>query len=344
MPAGGAPAPKEKQPMDEHQVDVLFLSRQEVESLLTYADVVRAVEDAFRADGSNRMLVPSKEVMRVGPDRANCIFAMPGCLESLNASGVKWTNFYPAQPDGYPTIWAHVLVLSRMDNGMPYAILDATAITNMRTAGGHAVVAAKHLARKGAKTLGVLGCGAQGRCAVRSFDEHFDLERIIVCSATPAKLEQYVRETEGTLRARLEIAQSPRDLAERSDILLTATTCRTPLIRAEWLPEGCLVDAMFAFNDIEPHISRFCDKWVVGHRESDRIEILEHPSFGHLLDPSDVYASLGEIVCGRVPGRENDRERIVFSHMGMGTLDITVGVHLVEKARRLGVGRTLRLT
>ena len=81
-----------------------------------------------------------------------------------------------------------------------------------------------------------------------------------------------------------------------------------------------------------------------GPPESDRIEILEHPSFGHLLDPSDVYASLGEIVCGRVPGRENDRERIVFSHMGMGTLDITVGVHLVEKARRLGVGRTLRLT
>ena len=209
MPAGGAPAPKEKQPMDEHQVDILFLSRQEVESLLTYADVVRAVEDAFRADGSGRMLVPSKEVMRVGPDRANCIFAMPGCLESLNASGVKWTNFYPAQPDGYPTIWAHVLVLSRMDNGMPYAILDATAITNMRTAGGHPVVAAKHLARKGDKTLGVLGCGAQGRCAVRSFDEHFDLERIIVYSATPAKLERYVRETEGTLRARWRLRRAP---------------------------------------------------------------------------------------------------------------------------------------
>ena len=330
--------------MGEHSVDILFLSRQEVESILTYPDVVAAVEDAFRADGSGHMIVPSKEVMRVGPGRANCIFAMPGCLENLNTAGVKWTNFYPAQPDGYPTIWAHVLILSHENNGMPYAILDATSITNMRTAGGHAVVAAKYLARKGAKTLGILGCGAQGRSAIRSFDENFDLERILIYSATPDHMKDCVRQMAGGLRARLEIAPSPQALAEQSDILLTATTCRTPIIKAEWLPEGCLVDAMFAFNDIEPSISRYCDKWVVGNRDSDRIEILEHPNFGHLLDPGNVYASLGEIICGKCPGRENDRERIVFSHMGMGTLDIAVGVHLVEKARRLGVGQTLRLT
>lgn len=330
--------------MDEHRVEVLFLSKQDVESILTYRDVVSAVEDAFRADGQGQMIVPSKEVMRVGPNKANCIFAMPGCLENLNTAGVKWTNFYPAQPEDYPTIWAHVLILSHEDNGMPYAILDATAITNMRTAGGHAVVAAKHLARKGAKTLGVLGCGAQGRSAVASFDENFDLERIVVCDANPAALEDCARQMEGGLRAKLELTGDARAMAERSDILLTATTCRTPIIKAEWLPEGCLVDAMFAFNDIEPEISRYCDKWVLGNRGSDRIEILEHPNFGRLLNPDDVYATLGEVICGKAPGRESDKERIVFSHMGMGTLDIAVGVHLVEKAKRLGVGQTLRLT
>lgn len=330
--------------MEDPKVEVLFLSKQDVESILTYRDVVAAVEDAFRADGSGQMMVPSKEVMRVGPNRANCIFAMPGCLENLNTAGVKWTNFYPAQPGPYPTIWAHVLILSHEDTGMPYAIMDATAITNMRTAGGHGVVAAKYLARRGAKTLGILGCGAQGRSAIRSFDENFQLDRILLYDVSPQVLEQCKRQMDGKLRARLEIAPTPQALAEQSDILLTATTCRTPLIRAEWLPEGCLVDAMFAFNDIEPAISRLCDKWVVGNRDSDRIEILEHPNFGHLLREEDVYASLGEIVCGKVPGRENDKERIVFSHMGMGTLDIAVGARLAQKARSLGIGQTLRLT
>ena len=330
--------------MSEPKVEVLFLSKQEVESILTYRDVVDAVEDAFRADGSGQMIVPSKEVMRVGPNRANCIFAMPGCLENLKTAGVKWTNFYPAQPEDYPTIWAHVLILSHEDNGMPYAIMDATAITNMRTAGGHAVVAARYLARKGARTLGILGCGAQGRSAIRSFDENFQLERILLCDASPQAVEECVARLGDKVRARLEAVPTPQALAEQSDILLTATTCRTPLIREEWLREGCLVDAMFAFNDIEPAISRKFDKWVVGNRDSDRIEILEHPNFGHLLRPEDVYGALGEIICGRIPGRESDRERIVFSHMGMGTLDIAVGARLAEKARRLGVGQTLRLT
>ena len=315
-----------------------YLNPSDIRQALSYEEMMAAVEEAFLLFAQGRCAMADRSALTQG---STTLATMP-CF----AGGYAATKLLASCPDnprrGLPSLYGTVL-LSQGDTGQPVALLEGNTLTALRT-GAIGGLAAKHLARKGAKTLGVLGCGAQGRCAVRSFDEHFDLERIIVYSATPDKLERYVRETEGTLRARLEIAQSPRDLAECSDILLTATTCRTPLIRAEWLPEGCLVDAMFAFNDIEPQISRFCDKWVVGHRESDRIEILEHPSFGHLLDPSDVYASLGEIVCGKVPGRENDRERIVFSHMGMGTLDIAVGVHLVEKARRLGAGRTLRLT
>ena len=81
--------------MDEHQVDVLFLSRQEVESLLTYADVVRAVEDAFRADGSNRMLVPSRRSCGWVPTGPTAFSPCPAAWKASNASGVKWTNFYP---------------------------------------------------------------------------------------------------------------------------------------------------------------------------------------------------------------------------------------------------------
>lgn len=330
--------------MQEHRVEILYLNKQDVDSLCTYPDVVAAVEEAFYADGMGQMIVPSKEVMRVGAERANCIFAMPGCLENLETAGVKWTTFYPKQPESYPTIWAHILILSHIHNGIPYAILDATTITNMRTSGGHAVVAAKYLAKKNAKVLSILGCGAQGCSAIHSFDENFTLERIKVYDSYAPSIERCREEMAGKLRAKLEFVDSPQALTEECDILLSATTCRTPLIQAEWIPAGCLVDAMFAFNDIDPQISRLADKWVVGNRASDKIEILDHPHFGHLLSGDDIYASLGEIVCGKLPGRENDQERIVFSHMGMGTLDIAVGTRLVKKAQALGIGQTLRLT
>lgn len=330
--------------MSDPKVEVLFLSKQDVESIVTYKDVVAAVEEAFRADGNGQMLVPYKEIMRVGPDKANCIFPMPGYLENLNTVGVKWTNFYPKQPDNFPTIWAHLLILSHMHNGMPYAIMDATTITNMRTSGGHAVVAAKYLAKKDSKNLSVLGCGAQGKSAILSFDQNFDLEVIRAYEVSEKARETCKREMEGKLRARLEFVDTPRELTQEVDILLSATTCREPLIQADWIPPGCLVDAMFAFNDIDPAISHVADKWVVGNRDSDKIEILDHKTFGHLLDPKDVYATLGEVVCGKKAARENDEERIVFTHMGMGTLDIAVGKFLADKAKAMGVGQTLRLT
>jgi len=324
--------------------EVLFLSRQDIDAIITYEDVVAAVESAFRADGNGDMYVPPKEIMDVAPGTANSMFAMPGLLRDIGVAGVKWTGFYPQNPDGLPTLWGLVLLLSHMHNGQLFAILDATTITAMRTSGGHAVVAAKYLAKKDSKTLGILGCGAQGRSGILSFDRHFPLERIIVHDHSRERYDLIVHELGGQLRARLEWAENPEILAIQSDILLCATTSEEPLIKADWIQKGCFVAAMYAFNDIDPGLSASADKWVIGHAGSDRIEILELPVFLGKIDPENVFATLGEIITGKKPGRQDDNERIVFTHMGMGSLDIAVGNHLVKKAREHGLGQVLRLT
>lgn len=330
--------------MNAFPTEVLFLSKADIDAIITYEDVVAAVESAFRADGNGDMYIPPKEIMEVQPGTANALFAMPGLLKDIGVAGVKWTGFYPQNPDGLPTLWGLLLLLSHMRNGQPFAILDATTITAMRTAGGHAVVAARHLARSGAKTLGVLGCGAQGRSGIQSFDRHFALDRIVVHDARPEFFDRLRPELAGTLRAKLEWAETPEALARQSDILLTATTCETPLIKAEWIPKGCFVAAMYAFHDLDPAFGAAADKWVLGHAGSDRIEILDEPAFRGKIDAANVYGTLGEIVAGKKHGRQNDEERIVFTHMGMGSLDIAVGTRLVEKARKQGLGKTLRLT
>ena len=325
--------------MDGPRVDALFLNKQDVDALITYEDVVEAVEAAFRSDGMGRLLTPSKELMPMGG--RNFLFAMPGCLYDLGVAGVKWTNAYHG--GAYPTCWAHVLVLSHVEDGQPFAILDATSITNMRTAGGHAVVAARHLARKDAKVLGILGCGFQGKSAIRSFTRAMKLERVRVYSS-PRSMERCRAELEGEIDVPIEYLSSPRAMAEESDIIVSATGAAEPLLREEWIPEGCTVCAMSSFEDIDPALSARADKWVLGQMDSDREEILERPGIREQVNPADVYGTLGEIICGKKPGRESDRERIVFSHMGMGALDVAVGVRLVEKARARGVGTLLRLT
>lgn len=325
----------------DHITSVLFLGKQEVDLLLTWEDVVSAVEEAFRSDGRGEMLIPSKEIMPMG--NGNAIFAMPGCLRDLGVSGVKWTNFYPNGAPGIPTLWGPILILSAVETGQPFAILDATTITNRRTSGGHAVVAAKYLAKKGANTLGVIGCGAQGRAAIQSFDRQFPLKEIFLYSATSKSAQDCAETLQSSVKAKLTVVTDPQ-IAAGSDMVLTATTSRTPVIREEWLSPGCFVAAMFGFHDLDPAFSFTADRWILGHRESDRMEILENPEYGAKLNPAGPHATLGEVICGKAPGRESEAQRIVFSHMGMGSLDIAVGSRVVEKARKQGVGQKLRLT
>lgn len=327
--------------MDRLKTEVLFLNKEEVDRLITYPETVAAVERAFRSDGMGQMRVPDKEIMPMGGE--NALFAMAGCLYDLGVAGVKWTNFYPQNPKGYPPCWAHVLVLSHVEDGRPYAILDATSITNYRTAGGHAVAAAKYLANPHPRTLGVMGCGAQGMAAVRSFSQQFDLEQIRVYSS-PRSAERARPVLERECPVPVYWAGTPEEMAEGCDIIVTATTSEHPLLMADMVPPGCLVAAMYSFHDVDPALSRLADKWVLGHRASDLGEIRQEKELREQLDPAAVYAALGEVVCGQKPGREHREERIVYSHMGMATLDIAVADALVEKARAQGVGRMLRLT
>lgn len=318
---------------------VLFLSKQEVDGLLTHPETAAAVERVFLADGLGQVRIPPKEVMPMGGK--NALFAMPGCDYALGVAGVKWTNFYPGHPRGLPTCWSHVLVLSRVEDGQPYAILDATGITARRTAAGHGVVAAKYLARPEPRVLGIVGCGVQGCAAMQAFPLAFPLECIKVF-ASPRSLAR-ARSVLESCAVPVRPVSSMEALAEGCDIILTATTSETPLLRAGLVPEGCFVDAMYAFHDVDPALSRTADKWVLGQWDADRPEILEDPDTAGAVDARDVYGTLGEIVCGKKPGRRRPEERIVFTHMGMAALDIAVADLAVQKARAQGVGQLLQL-
>lgn len=325
--------------MGKH-IDVLFLDKETVDGLVSYPLVWEAVESVFRSDGRGKVFIPRKEFITIGEQSQ--LFPMSACLYDEGIAGVKWTNFYPANPFGYPTCWSHVLILTHLDDGQPYAILDCTGITARRTAGGHAVVAAEILSNPNPRVIGIAGLGAQGLAAVQAFDQRFhpDEIRILTGERSRAKNEEMLRQTISTP---LRFVSSGRELAEDSSILVTATTASQPVLREEDVPPGCLVAGMYSFIDLDPALSHAADKWILGQHGSDREEILEDPLLAGKLKEADIHASLGEILCGLRPGRESREERIVFTHMGMASLDLAVADRVVALARKQGLGQTLRL-
>ena len=186
-----------------YPINVRMISKSQAEKLVTPAEVLEVVDETFKALGNGEIFHPVKEPIWNGKENANMILAMPAHLKDKKIIGMKWVNMYTYQQEGIPSSYGNLLILNHEENGQPYAMIEATPITTMRTAGGHGVVAAQYLARKDSRVLTVVGCGAEGISGIRSFLVAFPgLEELRVCDRSPEALKRVEDEFGDQIRIR----------------------------------------------------------------------------------------------------------------------------------------------
>jgi len=326
------------------EVGILCLSKKEVERLIDVEDAVYAAEEAYRALGEGQIsqLHPGLKIKG-----SNIINTMPAYIKSKNLYGMKQVNVYYERESGdnLPRIWGSLVILTNPDNALPYAIMDGTAITNMRTAGGHAVVAAKYLARKDAKTLAIVGCGAEARTGFRSLMNNFNLEMVKVCDLKPEAMEDFITEMDPDYDVEIIPVNSIEEAVKGAALVWMVTSApKSVLLPEGWVAKGSFVAGLSGFRDIDPDLSHMADKWVLGVHEGDG-ELIDKKvdMFPEGITKANVYADMGEIVTGVKPGRDNDDERIVYTHMGMGGHDIMLAQIAYERAVVQGVGTKIFL-
>lgn len=322
-------------------INIRLLSKSQVDRLITPEDVMQAVEDTFRAIGNGTVFHPVHAPIWMDETRANMFLASPAYLKAAHAVGVKWVNLFSDQKPGLPASYGNLLVLSNSDNAQPYAIMEASTITTMRTAGGHGVVSAKYLARKDASTLAVIGCGEEAKSGICSYLKAFPaLRQLHVYSRSQESMERMVRLFGGQIP--VVCHSSAQAAVEAADIVLMTTTATTPVVMFDWLKKGAFVAGMYSFNDLDPACSRRADKWYLGERTVDAHNIIHFPPMlKYQLSEDDVFGDLGEVITGKCPGRESDDEIIVFTHMGMGALDVAVGNIVYQRAVEQGIGTVI---
>lgn len=333
--------------MKSLEVKVLVLNKAEIERLVSYQDVITAVESAYRAYGQGEVEQPQKETMYVdGARRQNLFLAMPAFIKPTNTAGIKWVCVFDHQKPGYPTVSATV-VLNDTETGIPIAFLEGSSITNLRTA-GHSTVAAKYLAKKNSSTAAFIGCGAEARTHLPALKEIFPLKTVKIYDIKPEAMTTFQKEMSPRFPVEIIPAKSAQEAVEGVDIICLLTTATKPVVLEPWVPKGCFVTGLMGFYDLDPMLSKKADKWVLGHRESDTHLIVDDAvrlgkGLSMRLSQDDVYADMGEIVTGARPGRENDRERIVYTHMGMGIHDLAVAKIAYTRARERGIGIRVKL-
>jgi ornithine cyclodeaminase len=230
--------------------------------------------------------------------------------------------------------------------GMPQAMLDATAITEMRT-GAMTALGAKYLARGDSKVLGHIGARGTAYWNVRLLDRLFRFDEIRVHSRRPESRDVFAERLSNDLGKPVRAVASWRECLEDADIVVEASRLAEPepLLKTEWIKRSAFVVPYGTMSAVELSLTDVMDKIVVDDwgqcRQGQFGALRRHVETGRLSE-STLHAELCEIVAGNKPGRESIRETILFWHRGLSISDIALGHAMLVKAADLGIGQRLR--
>ncbi len=304
----------------------VYLTEEDVEAVLSIEDVVDAVEGSFRRQAAGE--IDNRPRYRIGLEGGQ-LAVMAACDLGIGVAGVKT---YAAGANGA----RFVVVLFDATSHELLAVVDADYLGRLRT-GAATGVAAKHLARDGAKTLGVIGCGSQAatqvtavRAAVPAIDE------VYVFCRDPVRREKFGRQLGATA------VETHREAAEH-DVVVTITTSKDPVLRGEWLRPGALVCSVGANvasrRELDNAVLERAAFVCCDSKENAKLESgdLIEPVAQGVLDWLEVH-ELAEVVAGALSGRQSDDDIVVFKSNGLAAWDLAAGAALLARAKERGVG------
>jgi ornithine cyclodeaminase/alanine dehydrogenase len=318
---------------------MLYLSQEDILDMdIPMREIIPLVEQGLKEHGLGQVENPPKPGIHARSD--SFIHAMPAYFRKLGIGGIKWVSGYPSNRElGLPQILG-VMITNDMETGRPTAIMDCRWITAVRTAAVSAVTA-KFCASKGSETLGVIGCGVQGRMTLGALKEVVPtLKKVKAYDINPEASKRY-KDLEKQAGVDVTPVESVEEAAKGSDIILTATQrLPKPLVKNEWFKPGALGMGLEASRAWYGDAILTADKFVTDSWDQTT-HFHEQGAFPEGLPK--LYAELGEIVAGKKKGRENQGERILAINIGLALEDVIVADYIYKKARKKGGYKSLTL-
>ena len=312
------------------KVVFIYLSQEEILDLdIPMSKIIELVEQGLYEHGHKRVENPPKPGIHSKPDAF--IHAMPAYYRDLGIGGLKWVSGYPTNRNlGLPQI-AGLMLINDMETGMPLAVMDCRWITAVRTAAVSAITA-KYCAKEGTESLGVVGCGVQGRMNIFALKEVISgLHDVGVFDINPEAMKRYKEDFEKELDVSIKPVSNVKEAVNGKDIILTATQrLPEPLVKNEWFKPGCLGFGLEASRAWYGDAILECDKFITDSWDQT-VYFYEHGAFPDGLPT--LHAELGEVVAGVKPGRESDKERILAINIGLALEDVIVADYIYKVAK-----------
>ncbi len=322
----------------------LILSRKTIEHIIDISEAVKAVESAFREYGLGRVQMPAKIYLHL--DKYEGDFrAMPAYIEKLDKCVLKWVNVHPKNKKfGLPAVMA-VIILSDPKTALPLCIMDGTYATNLRTgaAGG---VAAKYLARKNSKIVGLVGCGAQAKTQLQALRGLFKIKEVKVWGHKASYVEEFLKDMKKT-NLKLTVARDVKECVKNCDIIVTTTPSRKPIVKAKWLKKGVHINAIGADakgkQELEPAVLKKAKVVVDAWEQASHSGEINVPVRKKLITRKDIHADIGQIIAGKKKGRTGEDEITVFDSTGLAIQDVAVADLIYRTAAKKKIGKKIKI-
>jgi ornithine cyclodeaminase/alanine dehydrogenase-like protein (mu-crystallin family) len=327
---------------------LLALGGKDVRRLLPMDRCIELMADALASLARGGALNPLRAGYRL-PGGDGLIATMPGALGGdLPARfGAKLISVFPGNREAGLESHQGLIVLFEGEHGAPTAIVDAAAVTEIRTAAVSGV-ATRALAREDAHDLAIIGSGTQAARHLEAMLAVRSVTRIRAWSPTRARLEAFADHASSHGPVRVEPVGSAQEAVQGADLICTVTAATQPVLLGEWLAPGTHVNAVGSSVasarelDAEAvHRSRF----FVDRRESALTEsgdLLSAIREG-AVEESHIVAELGEVLIGSSEGRRTAEEITVFESLGLAVEDIAAAAFVADRAQAEGIGAWLEL-
>jgi ornithine cyclodeaminase/alanine dehydrogenase-like protein (mu-crystallin family) len=324
---------------------MIVLMQGDVVELLSMAECIEVMGSTLAALARGESLLPLRTVVRL-PNDKDFFAVMPAYVGMPASMGAKVITVFNDNHGTELDSHQGAVLLFDVKNGSLCAVLDATAITAIRTAAVSAL-ATKHLARPDADDLAILGSGVQARSHLEAIPCVRPIKRVRIWSRTRAHAQQLADAHRGRFQS-ISVHDDAESAVRGASIICTVTSSNEPVLLGGWLAAGTHVNAVGVSQpkareidtEVVTRASLFVDRRDSALKEPG--DILQPLSEG-AITPEHIRAEIGEVVAGKKPGRRSTDEITLFKSLGLAVEDIAAAQHVYVKALERNIGTRVNL-
>jgi ornithine cyclodeaminase len=320
---------------------MLVLAEKQVQSLIDHDELNAALEQAHIQYSTGKAIMPVRGVVPL-PQIQGRIPRMPGDLHEDKSLGMEVVTYFQDNPkQNLPAILATIMLFSS-DTGKMIAAMDGGYITAIRTACASAL-ATRTLANANTPVLGILGAGVQARAHIQALTRVRKLSRIKLYSPSGTSARRIKEDLERPCGLAIEVVDSAQAAVRDSDLLVTVTTAKDPIVQAEWLKPGVHINAVGShrpdLREIDGATMKRAKVVVDSHDAvmaecGDILLALKEQSIG----AADIHGEIGEVLAGVKAGRSSPSEVTLYKSVGIAIQDVAAAQLVYRKALERNVG------